>query len=160
MVAAGGIGDGRALIAALALGAEAVWMGTRFVATVESAAHPAYKARLVAASEDETTITRAYTGKPARVIHNKWTKAWQDREAEIRFPFQGLVAGQRVAAGFLDGEIEEGAIFAGQVCGAIHDIPAAGEIVRTLELEANAALARLNSLVADEGAKHQRVMMS
>src|SRR5438874_7687977 len=70
VVAAGGIFDGRGLAAALALGADGVWLGTRFIATPEARTVPGYKDRLVRSAEDGTTITRAYSGKTMRVLGN------------------------------------------------------------------------------------------
>ena len=64
VLAAGGIGDGRGLVAALALGACGIWMGTRFVASAEAPAHHAYKDRVVAIDEEGTVITPAHSGKP------------------------------------------------------------------------------------------------
>src|SRR6266513_4370675 len=74
VVAAGGISDGRGLAAALALGADGVWVGTRFIATPEAHAGPAYKDALVRIREDDTVVTRAYTGKTCRVVRNKYTQ--------------------------------------------------------------------------------------
>jgi enoyl-[acyl-carrier protein] reductase II len=73
VVAAGGLFDGRGLAAALALGADGIWVGTRFIATPEARAVAGYKDRLLASAEDATTITRAYTGKTCRVIRNGYT---------------------------------------------------------------------------------------
>ena len=71
VVAAGGIFDGRGLAAALALGADGVWIGTRFIATPEARSVPGYKDALIAAREDSTTISRAYSGKTMRVVRNQ-----------------------------------------------------------------------------------------
>ena len=76
VVAAGGITTGAGLAAALAMGAQAVWMGTRFVATHEAHAHMNYKDKIVEADEDSTVVTRAYSGKPLRTIRNRWTEEW------------------------------------------------------------------------------------
>src|SRR3954468_13425466 len=86
VVAAGGIFDGRGLAAALALGAEGVWIGTRFIATPEARAVNGYKDTLVGMREDDTVISRAYTGKTCRVVRNDWTNHY-DQHPELLQPF-------------------------------------------------------------------------
>ena len=73
VVAAGGLYDGRGLAASLGLGADGVWIGTRFIATPEARAVNGYKEALLATAEDGTVISRAYTGKTCRVVRNEWT---------------------------------------------------------------------------------------
>src|SRR2546422_9873593 len=93
VVAAGGIFDGRGLAAALALGADGVWVGTRFIATPEARSAPGRKDRLVRSAEDGTTITRAYSGKTMRVLRNGYLDDWEKSGVEVqRFPFQALAA--------------------------------------------------------------------
>ena len=89
VVAAGGIFDGRGLAAALALGADGVWVGTRFIATPEARAVPGYKAALLAAREDATVVSRAYSGKTMRVIRNSYTAYFEEHPDELAaFPAQ------------------------------------------------------------------------
>jgi enoyl-[acyl-carrier protein] reductase II len=89
VVAAGGIFDGRGLAAALALGADGVWIGTRFIATPEARAVAGYKDALVAAREDGTVISRAYSGKTMRVVANEYTKFFEEHTGELAvFPAQ------------------------------------------------------------------------
>jgi enoyl-[acyl-carrier protein] reductase II len=91
VVAAGGIFDGRGLAAALALGADGVWVGTRFIATPEAQAVPGYKDALVRTFEDGTTISRGYTGKTCRVVANSYTQFWDENPDELQpFPAQFL----------------------------------------------------------------------
>ena len=78
VLAAGGLADGRGLLAALALGAEGVWMGSRFVASIEAYAHSNYKNKIVEIDEEGTTITRCHSGKPCRLIRNKFTNRGSD----------------------------------------------------------------------------------
>ena len=78
VVAAGGIFDGRGLAAALTLGADGVWVGTRFIATPEARAVHGYKDALLGLAEDGTVVTRAYTGKTCRVVRNAYTQAFDD----------------------------------------------------------------------------------
>ncbi|HZM38638.1 MAG TPA: nitronate monooxygenase, partial [Acidimicrobiales bacterium] len=91
VVAAGGIVDGRGLAAALALGADGVWVGTRFIATPEARSVAGYKDSLVRSHEDDTVVTRAYTGKTCRVIANRYTQSYEEGELQPeRFPQQVL----------------------------------------------------------------------
>src|SRR6201992_645981 len=76
VIAAGSIVDGRGLAAALALGAQGVWMGTRFIASAEAHAGALYKQVIVEASDEDTIVTRSYSGKPMRVFKNEWTGDW------------------------------------------------------------------------------------
>src|SRR3954463_2877191 len=89
VVAAGGLFDGRGLAAALMLGADGVWMGTRFIATPEARAVPGYKDALLRIGEDGTVISRGYTGKTCRVVRNDYTQYWEEHTADIKpFPAQ------------------------------------------------------------------------
>jgi len=89
VVAAGGIFDGRGLAAALALGADGVWMGTRFIATPEARGVAGYKAALIQTGEDGTVISRAYSGKTMRVVRNQYTAFYDEHPTELQpFPAQ------------------------------------------------------------------------
>lgn len=142
VLAAGGIADGRGLVAALALGAEGVWMGTRFVASVEAYAHVNYKNRIVEIDEEGTTITRCHSGKPCRLIRNQFTESWVGRENEIQpFPLQSMRVGFALAEkARYEGKVEEGGLACGQTAGMIDSIKPAGRIVRDVMAEAEAAL--------------------
>jgi NAD(P)H-dependent flavin oxidoreductase YrpB (nitropropane dioxygenase family) len=146
VLAAGGIVDGRGLAAARCLGADGVWMGTRFVASVEAYGHSAYKRRVVDSGSKHTTLSRAYTGKPLRTFRNRWTDEWERRGDEIAtFPEQYAVAGVRVESGYQDGDVDEGMMPAGQGVEGVHEILPAGDIVRSVVAEAEAVLARVTS---------------
>ena len=96
VVAAGGLFDGRGLAAALALGADGVWIGTRFIATPEARAVTGYKEALVERGEDETVVSRAYTGKTCRVVRNEWTQHFEEHPEELKpFPEQIFAAAAR-----------------------------------------------------------------
>jgi enoyl-[acyl-carrier protein] reductase II len=137
VLAAGGIVDGRGLAAARCLGAEGVWMGTRFAASTEAFGHEAYKQRIVDSGSKHITLSRAYTGKPLRTFRNRWTDAWEGRSAEVRsFPEQYAVAGVRVETGYQDGDLDEGMMPAGQGVEVVHEVLPAGEIVRTVVADA------------------------
>ncbi|SER89498.1 nitronate monooxygenase family protein [Psychrobacillus sp. OK032] len=92
VIAAGGIMDGRGLIAALSLGAKAVQMGTAFLTCVESGAHPLHKEAILQAKDEDTTLTNAFSGKWARGISNTFTKEMHEYEANIpNFPIQNTL---------------------------------------------------------------------
>ncbi len=138
VLAAGGIADGRGLVAALALGAEGIWMGTRFVASVEAYAHVNYKNKIVEIDQEGTTITRCHSGKPCRLIRNRFTDSWVGRESEILpFPLQSMRVGFKLAEkARYDGEVEEGGLACGQSAGMIDSIKSAGQIVQDVMAEA------------------------
>jgi enoyl-[acyl-carrier protein] reductase II len=147
VLAAGGISDGRALVAALALGAQGVWMGTRFIATEEARGHINYKNKIVEIDEDGTVVSRANSGKTARIIRNAFTDSWKNREDEIKpFPAQlhevGLAAS---VAGRMDGDTENGVLAAGQGSGLITSVKPAGEVVSDIMAEAREVLTRLGA---------------
>jgi len=145
VLAAGGMADGRGIAAALALGAQGVWMGTRFIATPEAYCHDNYKQRVVALDEEGTVVTRAASGKPCRLIRNNFTREWEKREAEIQpFPVQAARVGRD--AGILareKGDVDNGNAPCGQSAGLIRGIVPAGEVVRRLVTEAEEVLARM-----------------
>lgn len=151
VLAAGGIADGRGLIAALALGACGIWMGTRFVASQESYCHDNYKRRIVDIDEEGTTVTRCFSGKPCRVIRNRTTAAWEAPDLQSRiapFPLQFGVIGEWLGedpyiAGRRAGNVEVGALAAGQSSGLIESVLPAAQIVRDVVAEAERVLERL-----------------
>jgi len=140
VIAAGGIVDGRGLAAALCLGAEAVWCGTRFIASAEAFGHPAYKQRVTSASARDTTLTTAYTGKNLRALRNDWTALHEDDRQKRSFPAQYAIAGQRVETGYQDGDLAEGMMPAGQGLGLVRDILPAREILSRMTAEAERVL--------------------
>lgn len=144
VVAAGGISDGRGFVASLALGACGVLVGTRFIATHEASVHLNYKQKLVQIGDDDTVVTRAYTGKTLRNIRNRWTEEWKDRQSEAKpFPLQFFVAGDKVGAGIRDGDMEWGFAPAGQGSGLIHDVVPASQVIEDLMREAQEVLSGL-----------------
>ncbi len=142
VLAAGGIADGRGLLAALAMGAQGVWIGTRFITSVEAFAHVNYKNRIIEIDEEGTVITRCHSGKPCRLIRNQFTESWVGRESEILpFPAQSMKVGFALAQkARYEGKIEEGGMACGQSAGLIHAIKPAGDIVREVMAEADSAL--------------------
>ncbi|MGG1633348.1 nitronate monooxygenase family protein [Paenibacillus sp. FSL K6-3182] len=92
VIAAGGIMDGRGLVASLILGAQGVQMGTRFLTAIESGAHEVYKQALLKSTEESTVITKAFSGRPARGIRNSFVKQWEENGIEpLPFPTQNTV---------------------------------------------------------------------
>ncbi len=142
VVAAGSVSDGSGLAAALAFGCQGVWVGTRFLATNEAAIPQWRKEGIVAANEDSTTRSRSYTGKPARMIKNEWTEAWEKGPLQpLPMPLQHFLitpvmndAGENPRVG---------ANAAGQGCGLIHDIKPAADVVREMVEQAAEILERL-----------------
>jgi enoyl-[acyl-carrier protein] reductase II len=144
VAAAGGIADGRGLVAALALGACGIWVGTRFVATQEAFGHLNYKNKIVESNEEGTLVTRAFTGKTCRVIRNKYGEDWLGREDEIKpFPLQLMVDAQKLDAAIGRGDTEIGFMPAGQISGLIHKLETAEDVVRAFIEEANEVLAQM-----------------
>ena len=146
MIAAGGLADGSALVAALALGAHGVWMGTRFIATEEARGHINYKNRITEIDEDGTTISRANSGKTARIIKNSFTEYWEINEEKIK-PFPTLLKEVGLAAavaGRMHGDVDNGVLAAGQSSGLINKVKPAGEVVSDIVAQAKEVLTNLN----------------
>jgi enoyl-[acyl-carrier protein] reductase II len=145
VLAAGGLADGRGLVAALALGAVGVWMGTRFIATLEARGHENYKRRITEIDEDGTIVSRANSGKPNRMIRNAFTRAWEGRERDIKpYPLQLKEVGEAASIrGRIEGDVEHGVLACGQSAGLIARVESAGEVVARIAREAAEALQRL-----------------
>lgn len=152
VVAAGGISDGRGLAAALALGAQGVWMGTRFIASAEAHAGDLYRQAIVEATDDDTVRTRCYSGKPMRVKKNPYVEDWESRPQDIQpFPMQAGISVRNGAMGGIGGQIDgldpDKSCFAmGQSAGGVHEVLPAAEIVARIMDEANAAIGRMAKL--------------
>ena len=153
VIAAGGIYDGRGLAAALALGAQGVWLGTRFIASKEAHAGAMYKDAVVAARDVDTVRTRSYSGKPMRVKDNAWVKDWESRPADIQaFPMQAMISMQANAMGGIGAQTEgldvDRSCFAmGQSAGGVTSILSCKEIVDSIIAEAVDAITRMQGLV-------------
>jgi enoyl-[acyl-carrier protein] reductase II len=149
VVAAGGLFDGRGLAAALALGADGVWLGTRFIASPEARAVAGYKETLLGLPEDGTVISRAYTGKTCRVVRNDWTQHYDEHPEELQpFPAQVAVSAKAGAnhLGAADGtptDPRREFYPCGQGVGGIDALEPAGDIVRRLVAEAEAVVDRM-----------------
>ncbi len=139
VVAAGGIGDGRGMAAALLMGCEAVWVGTRFLATDEAGIEGWQKAGIVASADQSPVISRAYTGKRFRMLPNDWTRAWEEAEVDpLPMPLQPVLASMILGRNATDrgGRPDISMNGAGNIAGLIDDIVPAGDVVRSMVDEA------------------------
>ncbi|UJF25862.1 nitronate monooxygenase family protein [Planococcus sp. 107-1] len=139
VIASGGIGDGRGWMAAHALGAEGIEMGTRFIATKECIhASDAYKNALIASSEQDTVIIKKSIGSPARTLRNGWTDKILEIEAEHPSyeAIKNYVSGEANKKYIYEGKQEEGFGWAGQVTGLIKDVPSVQELIERMVMQA------------------------
>ena len=136
VIAAGGIWDGRSMLAAEALGAEGVQIGTRFAASKESSAHPNFKARITNAAEGDTLLTLKQL-TPVRMIKNEFFSAVQAAESRgaTAEELKELLGARRAKRGIFEGDLAEGELEIGQVCAAIKRIQPAAEILDQIWIE-------------------------
>ncbi|AMX84173.1 2-nitropropane dioxygenase [Geobacillus subterraneus] len=131
VIASGGIADGRGLMAALALGAEGIEMGTRFIATKECVhAHPVYKEMIVNATEHDTVVIKRSLGAPGRAIANQWTEKILEieRQGGTYEDLKEYISGEANRRFIYEGKVDEGFAWAGQAIGLIRDIPSVAEL--------------------------------
>jgi nitronate monooxygenase len=131
IIAGGGFADAAGFVAALALGADGVLMGTRFMATQECTAHPRFKEWLLNAKETDTVIVPSSSSIPLRALRNKATlKAMEmeKRGASLEELFT-ITAGENALRVYFQGDLDAGTVGCGQVVGIIHDIPTAKELI-------------------------------
>jgi NADH:quinone reductase (non-electrogenic) len=148
VVASGGIMDGRGLAAALALGAEGIEMGTRFVAVQECIAHPKYKELLLGAKETDTVIMERTIGRPARVLKTGGAQRVLDAEAQgadlqALLP---LISGKVNAKAAVEGDMDEGFVYAGQGIGLIDDVPTVADLFHRMLASYQEIAGRLQGL--------------
>ncbi|MEI6174369.1 MAG: nitronate monooxygenase [Bacteroidota bacterium] len=136
LIAAGGIGTGRGMLAAMALGAEGVQIGSRFVTSEESSAHPVFKQKVVESGDGETFLTLKKV-VPVRMIRNAFFRKVQSMEESNASAeeLRGLLGKGRARSGMFEGNLEEGELEIGQVAALIDKIKPAGEIVREIMSE-------------------------
>lgn len=143
VIAAGGIMDGRGIVAALALGAQAAQMGTAFLAAAESGAHPRHKEALLhPAEEDRTALTRAFTGRLARGVRNRFMVEMERRGAILPYPAQGMLTQDIRQASARAERADFLSLWAGQAA-SLATAKGAGEIVRDLVEQARRVLGAL-----------------
>lgn len=152
VLAAGGIASGRAMLAAMALGAAGVWTGSLWLTVEEAHAEPAQKESYLKATEEDTVRSKSWTGKPCRMLKNDWTEAWE-KDPNIKplgMPLQGLVSGdaiRRTHKYAAVGECQKVAFNpVGQVVGQIKHVEKSGKVVERLLTEYVDALERVNTL--------------
>jgi len=138
LVAAGGIADGRGLAAALALGACGVWVGTAFLATPESKIPQYQKEALLRASEEDTMVSRALTGKPSRSIKNLWSEEFEASGLQaMPMPFQGMISAPIMLAAEENQRADVFSGFAGQIVGMINEMRPAAKVLEEMVTQAH-----------------------
>ncbi len=143
VLAAGGIGDGRGLAAALAMGCIGVWVGTRFLVTNEAGALPVNKKRIIDSTDEDTRVSKSYTGKTLRASYNKFHDLWDGSGLEpLPFPTQVLISSALLAS-FIEGKKDDyvGGL-AGQISGLIKEIKPARQVLEEMVEEAVDILTR------------------
>lgn len=152
-VSSGGMADARSLVASLAMGAEGMNMGTRFIATAEAPVHQRVKEAIVAASELDTRLVMRPLRNTERVLNNAAVEKLLAKEKELgdKIRFEDII--EEVAGVYpkimLDGEMDAGAWSCGMVAGLIHDIPTCKELIDRIMTEADAIIAkRLSGMAA------------
>ena len=155
VLAAGGVGNGRQMLAAMSMGAAGVWTGSLWLTVEEAHAQPAQKQSLLDAGVDDTVRTRAWTGKGARVLRNDWTEAWDnpDNPDPLPMPLHGLVtadAMRRTEQYAGAGETQKVAMnICGQVIGQINEVESCRGVVYRLINEYLEALEQVNALMPE-----------
>ncbi|WP_338042514.1 NAD(P)H-dependent flavin oxidoreductase [Paenibacillus ginsengarvi] len=141
VAAAGGVMDGRGLAAALLLGAQGAQLGTRFLTAAESGAHAAYKEALLASAEDDTVVTRWFSGRPARGLRNRFIQEAERAGIEpLPFPSQNSATGPLRQEAAKQGRADYMSLWSGQAVRLLtRDTPAA-QIVRDIAEKARALL--------------------
>lgn len=150
VIAAGGIADGRGMAAALALGAEAVQVGTRFAATIESSAHALYKQAVLDAVDTSTVLTlKSLT--PVRLLKNQFAlEAFQAERSCADVPtMQQLLGTKRERRGIFEGDLDGGELEAGQASGLVRELLPAAEVVVRMIAEMEASVGRMAGLVRE-----------
>lgn len=144
VIAAGGIADGRGLAAALSLGAGAVYIGTRFIATHECIAHPNLKDAIINAIDTSTTIVRRDSSH-IRLLKNRTSASLKELEGskgDIK-EIEALLSDDRARSALLEGKIDQGKIYCGAGAGLITEIMSAADIIKTMVQQADSALSRV-----------------
>ena len=148
LIAGGGFGNGRTFLAALAMGAAGINMGTRFMATKECHIHEGAKARILQAEETETVLVMESLMNPARVLKTPWTEKIIEMEhsgAKLE-DLAPMISGKVSFTGWGNGDLSEGIYPMGQVIGLIDDIPTVADLMKRIMSEATEAKKRLDQL--------------
>ena len=156
VLAAGGIGNGRQMAAAMSTGVQGVWCGSLWLAVEEAAAQPAEKDSYLNATSEDTIRSKAWTGKPARMLKNKWTEAWENPENPdpLPMPLQGMItfdAMRRTSMYAGSGNTQEVSFnAAGQVIGQVKQIESVKDVIFRIINEYLVSIERLNELLPKE----------
>lgn len=152
VLAAGGIGHGDQIAAALAMGCQGAWTGSLWLTVEEANTSEIQRDQLLQAGSRDTVRSRAYTGKPARMLRNKWTEAWErdDTPDPLPMPLQYMVSGESAARAGRDPEKGKDFIFnpVGQIVGELKQVRSSRDVVFKLVEEYLEAVERLNKLTA------------
>jgi len=148
VLAAGGIGSGRQIAAALALGARGVWMGSVWLGTEEYQSAPALREALLRAGSADTVRSRIYTGKPARLLRNRWTEAWTEQDAPrpLPMPLQNLLVAGAHSRLMESGDPTVVPMPVGQIVGRMNEVRPVADVLADLVAEADETLARMGKL--------------
>jgi NAD(P)H-dependent flavin oxidoreductase YrpB (nitropropane dioxygenase family) len=151
VLAAGGIGSGRQMAAALALGAGGVWMGSAWLVTSEYASLspvPAVREALLAATSSDTVRSRIYSGKPARLLKNRWTAAWSEAGAPdpLPMPLQNLLVAEAHQRLMQSGDPDVVPMPVGQIIGRMNEVRAVAEVMTALVAELDETVSRLDRM--------------
>ena len=156
VLAAGGIGNGRQMAAAMSTGAQGIWCGSLWLTVEEAAAQPAEKELYLNATSEDTIRSKAWTGKPARMLKNKWTEAWDnpDNPDPLPMPLQGMItfdAMRRTSMYAGTGNTQDVSFnAAGQVIGQVNQIETVKDVMYRLINEYLDSIDRLHSLLPKE----------
>jgi len=158
VLAAGGIGDGRQIAAALAMGAAGAWTGSLWLTVEEAAAEPAEKQAYFDASSEDTVRSRSWTGKPCRMLRNDWTEAWEreDTPDPLGMPLQGMVTFDAVRRTHAYAGVSKTVDVAfnpvGQSVGLIEGVQSSRDVIRDLLTQLVDATERLNNALSEDEA--------
>lgn len=147
VIAAGGIGDGRGMLAAFALGADGVQLGTRFVCSKECTVHENYKMAILNANDRDAVVSGRGTGHPIRCLRNKLTRQFEklEKSGGTKEELEDLGKGGLRKA-VVDGDVDNGSVMSGQIAGLIKDIKYCDEIIKDLIHEYNTNLAKIKAI--------------
>ena len=152
VLAAGGIGRGSQVAAALALGAQGVWTGSVWLTTAEHELQEALRTKLLAASSRDTVRSRSLTGKPARQLRTAWTEAWEDpaNPDPLGMPLQYLLTSEAQHRIRVSGKEELLGMPVGQIIGSVREMRPVADVLRSLVTDAAATIAALQSYTPTE----------
>jgi NAD(P)H-dependent flavin oxidoreductase YrpB (nitropropane dioxygenase family) len=153
MLAAGGIGSGRQMAAALAMGAQGVWTGSLWLTVEEADVPPAQMQSLFEATSKDTLRSRSWTGKPCRMLRNEWTEAWEDpaNPKPLGMPMQFMVTSNAVQRGHKYPDQAKDVQFnpVGQIVGRMQKVRSSRDVIFEMVSECGDAMERLNKLMSE-----------